>query len=98
MPASRSSSTACRSAAAPVTRTSMSLAGQMRANAERPSLLVSATTTTLRARRASSRLTAASFSLLVDAPVSAEIASAPMTAMSRVSYSMTGRASGPVSS
>ena len=71
----------------------MSLAGQMRANAERPSLLVSATTTTLRARRVSSRLTAASFSLFVDAPVSAEMPSAPMMAMSSVSCSRTaGRA------
>ena len=68
-PAARRSAISWPSPVAPVTRMSTRSIGQILAKARRPSLLESATTTTVRARWAISSLTAASVSLLVRRPV-----------------------------
>ena len=77
---------------------STSAAAQILANARRPTLELSAATTTWAARSASSRAVLASPSWCAMAPATASIPSTPRNAMSRVTCSRTPVASGPVSS
>jgi Histidine kinase-like ATPase domain len=83
---------------ASATRVSISRAVQIRANARRPALELSATIATRLACRAISRLMLASPSCCAVAPAAASIAPTPRIATSRATYSSTPVASGLVSS
>src|SRR4051794_3196025 len=85
-------------ASASVTRVSIADRLQMRAKLTLPSLVESATTTTLRARAAIRALTSASPSCCAVIPPSGSTPSAPRKAMSSLSRLRVCRASGPVSS